>query len=69
MFDRCLQNLDDTLLNPLPLPARQTIASVLGMDIGQVQDFRCIQVADARDRLLVQQRDFDFATTLAKPLM
>ena len=68
LANRLLQYVRRRLLNAIPLGTRQPITTSAGIDTGQKQNLRRIQIPDTRHRRLIEQRDLHGASTLAQRL-
>ncbi len=64
-----LQHLTHPEMNLLPLLDSQQIAAAGRMDAAQVQDFRGVEIADPRQRPLIEKRHFDGPLAQSHPLL
>ncbi len=60
-LDRLQQDTPHGFVDTLPLRLRKGFAYLFGMHFGSVEDLRGIQVTDARNQFLIEQRRFDLA--------
>ena len=64
--DRFTKHIEHRGVNPRPLIPGQSIAAFLGMDSGNVEQFGCVKIANARNRPLIEQGNFDGPPAVAK---
>ena len=63
------QDIEGGLADGRPLGPGKFVAALLGMDTGSMQDFRGVEVADARYGTLIKQSHFDLSSTGGEPAL